>query len=78
MIIGVLKEIHLGERRVALAPSGVKNCVKTGHSVLVEKGAGVIANFPDYQYEDSGAEIGELICDFLARHQTQEGKSDGG
>jgi len=57
MIIGVLKEIHSGERRVALAPSGVKQCTKNGHSVLVESGAGVIANFTDNQYEDFGAEI---------------------
>ena len=57
MILGVLKEIHPGERRVALVPSGVKQCVKNGHSVLIEKGAGVIANFMDDQYKDSGAEI---------------------
>ena len=57
MIIGVVKEIHHGERRVAMAPSVVKQCIKTGHSVLVEHGAGVIANFTDEQYKDSGAEI---------------------
>ena len=57
MIIGVVKEIHHGERRVAMAPSVVKQCIKTGHSVLVEHGAGVIANFTDEQYQDSGAEI---------------------
>ena len=57
MIIGVVKEIHHGERRVAMAPSVVKQCIKTGHSVLVEHGAGVISNFTDEQYKDSGAEI---------------------
>ena len=57
MIIGVVKEIHHGERRVAMAPSVVKQCIKNGHSVLVEHGAGVIANFTDEQYQDSGAEI---------------------
>ena len=57
MIIGVVKEIHHGERRVAMAPSVVKQCLKIGHSVLVEHGAGVIANFTDEQYKDSGAEI---------------------
>ena len=50
MIIGVVKEIHHGERRVAMAPSVVKQCMKTGHSVLVEHGSGVIANFTDKQY----------------------------
>ena len=57
MIIGVVKEIHHGERRVAMAPSVVKQCVKNGHSVLIEHDAGVIANFTDEQYKDSGAEI---------------------
>jgi Alanine dehydrogenase len=57
MIIGVVKEIHLGERRVAMAPSVVKQFVKSGHSVLVEHDAGVIANFTNEQYIDSGAEI---------------------
>ena len=47
MIIGVVKEIHPGERRVAMAPSVVKQFTKTGYSVLVENGAGVIANFTD-------------------------------
>ena len=59
MIIGVLKEIHPGERRVAMAPSVAKQCIKNGHSVLLEHGAGIIANFTDDQYEDSGVEIVE-------------------
>ena len=50
MIIGVLKEIHPGERRVAMAPSGAKQCIKNEHSVMIEKGAGLIANFTDKQY----------------------------
>ena len=65
MIIGVVKEIHHGERRVAMAPSVVKQFIKTGHSVLVEHDAGVIANFTDEQYKDSGAEIlknAENVC----------------
>ncbi len=57
MIIGVVKEIHLGERRVSMAPSVVKQFIKTGHSVIIENGAGVIANFTDEQYKDSGAQI---------------------
>jgi len=45
---------------VAMAPSVVKQqCLKNAHSVLLEQGAGVIANFTDEQYEDSGAEIVE-------------------
>tara|TARA_Y100001970_G_C14247391_1_gene869289 strand:+ start:1077 stop:2636 length:1560 start_codon:yes stop_codon:yes gene_type:complete len=57
MILGILKEVHSGERRVAIAPSGVKQCIKNGHTIFLEKDAGLIANFPDEQYKDSGAEI---------------------
>ena len=35
MIIGVLKEIHPGERRVAMAPSVAKQSLKNGHSVMI-------------------------------------------
>ena len=59
MILGILKEIYSGERRVAIAPSGVKQCKKNGHTIIIEKDAGLIANFPDEQYKDSGAEICE-------------------
>jgi len=55
MIIGVPKEIKEQEYRVALLPSGVYQLAKRGHHVLVERGAGVGAGFPDAEYEQAGA-----------------------
>ena len=39
MVIGVPKEIKTQEYRVGIAPSGVMELVKRGHSVLVEEHA---------------------------------------
>lgn len=57
MIIGVLKEIKEGETRVALTPHGVSTLIRTGHTVLVEKNAGLASGFTDRQYRDSGSTI---------------------
>ena len=47
MIIGVPKEIKEQEYRVALLPGGVYQLAKRGHTVVVERGAGVGAGYPD-------------------------------
>ena len=57
MIIGVPKEIHPGERRVAIVPSTIGQLKKLGYEVIIEKGAGILANFPDNLYQDAGAEL---------------------
>jgi alanine dehydrogenase len=57
MIIGVPQEIKSQEHRVALPPSGAYQLIRRGHRVLVEKGAGAGAGFPDHDYEQAGAEI---------------------
>jgi alanine dehydrogenase len=57
MIIGVPKEIKEQEQRVALLPSGVKQLTRHGHSVLVEKNAGVGSGYLDQQYANAGAQI---------------------
>ncbi|MCQ6278532.1 alanine dehydrogenase [Bacillus sp. EB600] len=57
MFIGVPKEIKNNENRVALTPSGVVSFVNAGHTVLVEKGAGIGSGFTDDQYENVGAII---------------------
>ena len=67
MIIGVPKEIHSGERRVAIVPSTIGQLKKLGYEVIVEKGAGVLANFPDNLYEDAGAELVEKPLDIWKR-----------
>ena len=57
MIVGVPKEIKVLEARVALTPAGVRELVKSGHQVLVERGAGLGSAIPDYAYQSEGAEI---------------------
>jgi alanine dehydrogenase len=57
MIIGVPKEIKRMENRVALLPAGVSILKSHGHTVLVEKGAGLGSGFSDELYRDAGAEI---------------------
>src|SRR5687767_8481684 len=57
MRIGVPKEIHRGERRVAATPDSVKELIKLGFTVAVEAGAGEAAHFTDQSYRDAGADI---------------------
>mgnify|MGYP003665539052 CR=1 FL=1 len=59
MKIAVLKERYPGERRVALTPANVPQLAKLGIEVLIERGAGVEAGFPDKQYEEKGAVLVE-------------------
>jgi alanine dehydrogenase len=57
MIIGVPKEIKGQEYRVALLPSAAYQLVKRGHQVIVERGAGAGAGYPDADYEQAGAKL---------------------
>lgn len=66
MIIGVPKEIKEQEQRVAFLPSAAQQLTKRGHSVLVEKGAGVGSGYPDDEYVKAGAKIVDLAKDVFA------------
>ena len=57
MIIGVPKEIKNRENRVAAVPGGVSVLVTAGHTVLIQKGAGLGAGIPDEKYVVAGAKI---------------------
>lgn len=57
MTIGVPKEIKVQEYRVALLPSAAYQLIKRGHTVIVERGAGVGAGYPDAEYEAAGAKL---------------------
>ncbi|HUF65061.1 MAG TPA: alanine dehydrogenase [Gemmatimonadaceae bacterium] len=57
MLIGIPKEIKTNENRVALVPAGAEAFVNTGHTVLVEAGAGEGSGFTDDMYEKAGARI---------------------
>ena len=57
MIIGIPKEVKADENRVSLTPDKVDLLVKSGHTVMVETGAGEGADFKDSAYEAVGASI---------------------
>ncbi len=57
MKIGIPKEVFPGERRVATTPDEIAKLQKLGFDVLVESGAGALAEFSDEAYQAGGAEI---------------------
>jgi len=57
MIIGVPKEIKADEYRVAMIPAGVEQLVKQGHTVVIEKQAGVGSGISDEDFAAAGAQI---------------------
>jgi alanine dehydrogenase len=57
MIIGVPREIKQQENRVSLLPSAAYQLTKRGHTVLVEKDAGVGTGYPDSDYTAAGAKM---------------------
>lgn len=50
MLIGVPKEIKNNENRVAITPAGVDALVRKGHTVIIEKSAGVGSDISDIEY----------------------------
>jgi len=57
MNIGIPKESLRGENRIASSPSAVKELLKLGFTVNIQKGAGIKASFTDQEFIDAGAEI---------------------
>jgi proton-translocating NAD(P)+ transhydrogenase subunit alpha len=65
MIAGVLKETVPGERRVAVVPSAFPLLAKAGVEVVIERGAGAAAGFPDGAFKDKGARIASSRSEVL-------------
>src|SRR3954462_8822442 len=57
MRVGVPKETRDNESRVAITPAGVHELADAGHSVYVEKDAGVGSSIPDDDFVAAGAKI---------------------
>lgn len=57
MTLGIPKEIHDGEKRVATTPEVATQLTQLGYTVAVERGAGDAANFSDDAYRKAGATI---------------------
>ena len=60
MLIGIPKETHAGESRVAATPQTVGQLVKLGYEVVVEGGAGALASLSDEAFVEAGARMGEV------------------
>jgi H+-translocating NAD(P) transhydrogenase subunit alpha len=58
MKIAVLKEVAVGEARVAATPETVKKLIALGATLAIEKGAGTAAAIADADYEAAGATLG--------------------
>ncbi len=57
MQIGIPTETVAGETRVAATPETVKKLIGAGHSVVIQRGAGVKAAYIDSAYEQVGATL---------------------
>src|SRR5438876_6644629 len=67
MTIGIPKEIKEQEQRVGLLPSAAQTLVGHGHTVLVQKNAGVGSGYPDEEYVKAGAQIVESAEEIFQR-----------
>jgi len=57
MTVGIPKEIKNNEFRVGLTPSGANTFIRDGHTVYLQKGAGIGSGFSDDLYTNVGAKI---------------------
>lgn len=57
MKIGIPKEIHKGEQRVATTPEAAEKIKRLGFEISIESGAGLEADFDDDAYREVGVEI---------------------
>lgn len=67
MIIGVPKEIKTDEYRVAVLPVGTQLLAQDGHTVLIERGAGLGSGFGDKRYSAARAQVVETAEEIYAR-----------
>ena len=76
VVIGVTREAHAGERRVALVPADVKRLTRRA-AVFVEHDAGARAGFTDRDYVAVGARVGSAqsvinLADILVKIRAPE------
>ncbi|MDA0794130.1 MAG: alanine dehydrogenase [Bacteroidetes bacterium] len=61
MKIGVPKEIKPQEARVGLTPAGALTLIRSGHHLIIQKGAGELSGIVDNEYVAVGCEIASDI-----------------
>ena len=69
MLVGVPKEIKNHEYRVGMTPGSVRELVRHGHAVIVQKNAGSAIGLSDEQYAAAGAELADGAEEVFARAQ---------
>jgi alanine dehydrogenase len=67
VIIGVPREIKNNEFRVGMTPGGVREFVRHGHQLIVEKNAGEGSSFTDGEYLGAGAELVDTAAEVFDR-----------
>lgn len=72
LLIGIPRETHFQENRIALTPEAVKVLTANGHRVTVETKAGEGSSYSDTDYSDAGAKIASskkqvFDCDILVK-----------
>jgi alanine dehydrogenase len=67
MIIGLPKEIKDNESRVGLTPAGVKTLSDFGHTLLIEKNAGIGSGISDDEFRAAGGQIVETADEVWQR-----------
>ena len=68
-IIGVPREIKEQEQRVSVVPSGAFLLTKAGHTMLVEKGAGLGSGISDEEYIGAGCQMIDDAAEVWARSE---------
>lgn len=66
MILAVPAETTSGEKRVAIVPETVSKLRKIGHTIHVQRGAGLTSGFPDELYEKEGAVLVDDVAALYA------------
>ena len=66
MRIGVPKEIKVHEYRIGMTPPGVREAVRRGHKVTIERNAGHAIGIDDAHYAAAGAEIADSAAAIYA------------
>ena len=66
MQIGIVRETKTLEGRVALIPAAAGELVSAGHSVLIEKNAGLLSGYSDAMYQAVGVTV---VADAAALYQ---------
>ena len=67
MRIGCPAEIKTREYRVGMTPPTCREAIAHGHEVLVERGAGAGAGFPDAAYEAAGVRLADTAEEIFAQ-----------